>query len=67
MSQPDQARRQYLTSAEVAAMRRIKEASLQQERWRKEGPPYVKDRGRVLYPLDLLEAWLDERLHVHST
>jgi hypothetical protein len=60
-------RREYLTTAEVAEMRRMKEQSLAQERFRMkhggDGPPYVKDGARVLYPLDLLEEWLAERLH----
>jgi hypothetical protein len=60
--------RKFLTTAEVAEMRRMKEQSLAQERFRMkkkggDGPPYIKDGARVLYPLDLLEEWLDERLH----
>lgn len=57
---------EYLTTAEVAALRRMKEDSLAQERFRKPyaGPPYVKDGGRVLYPRDRLEAWLEARLRV---
>jgi hypothetical protein len=61
-------RREFLTTAEVAEMRRMKESSLAQERFRMkkkggDGPPYIKDGARVLYPLDLLEEWLDDRLH----
>jgi hypothetical protein len=59
-------KRKYLTTAEVAAIRRMKEASLAQERNRMkhhggDGPPYVKDGGRVLYPRDALYEWLDAR------
>jgi len=65
--QQERDRRQYLTTAEVAEMRRMKEQSLAQERYRGDGPPYVKDGARVLYPLDLLEDWLDERLRVPAS
>lgn len=57
----------YLTTAEVAERRRMKETSLAQERYRGEGPPYVKDGQRVLYPADLLEEYLEARLHVPSS
>jgi hypothetical protein len=64
--------REYLTTAEVAGMRRMKEASLAQERFRMmneggDGPPFIKDGGRVLYPSDLLEAWLERRLRVSES
>lgn len=36
-------------------------ATLATWRSRKQGPPYEKIGGRVLYPLDGLEAWERER------
>lgn len=52
----------YLTPKEVGEMRRRSEAALAQERKRGNGPPYVKDGQRVLYPADELEAWLADNL-----
>jgi hypothetical protein len=59
---PQRAEPKYLTTAEVAERRRMKESSLAQERYRNEGPPYVKDGARVLYPAELLEEYLAKRL-----
>jgi hypothetical protein len=59
---PERPDPKYWTAAEVAERRRMKESSLAQERYRGEGPPYVKDGARVLYPADLLEEYLAERL-----
>ena len=28
-----------------------------------DGPPFIRDGGRVLYPSDLLEEWMERRLH----
>lgn len=60
---------EYLTSTEVAEMRRVSVDSLAQERWRKPytGPAYVKDGRRILYPRVELEAWLDARRHESAT
>jgi hypothetical protein len=52
----------YLKPAEVAAIRRVTVGKLAQERYHREGPPYIKDGGRVLYPADLLEQWMRDRL-----
>lgn len=54
--------RKYLTSKEVAAIRRKSQPALSQERKRGKGPPYIIDGGRVLYPADELQQWLDNRL-----
>ncbi|HEY7009070.1 MAG TPA: helix-turn-helix domain-containing protein [Jatrophihabitantaceae bacterium] len=52
----------YLKPREVAEIRRMSVSSLAQERYHGEGPPYVKDGARVLYPEDLLDEWLRARL-----
>jgi hypothetical protein len=52
----------YLTAKEVSELRRKTEAALTKERQRGDGPPWVKDNGRVLYPEDELEQWLAERV-----
>jgi hypothetical protein len=61
----------YLKPAEVATIRRMTVESLALERHRMkheggDGPPFVKLNARVLYPADLLDVWLAERLHVAS-
>jgi hypothetical protein len=52
----------YLTAKEVGEIRRKTEAALTKERQRGDGPPWVKDNGRVLYPVDELDRWLAERV-----
>lgn len=54
--------RRFLTPAETAERRRTTVGQLAQERYRGEGPPYVKSGVKVLYPLDLLREWEDARL-----
>jgi hypothetical protein len=54
--------KRYLTAKEVAEIRRKTEQALAHERNRGEGPPWVRDGARVLYPADELERYLDERL-----
>jgi hypothetical protein len=53
------AKSKYLTPREVAKIRRRTETALSHERNRKQGPPWIRDGGRVLYPADELEAWLE--------
>ena len=53
---------QYKTPKEVAEIRRRTEAALAHERKRGDGPPYVHDGRRVLYPADELERWLEDNL-----
>lgn len=51
----------YLTAAEVAKERRKTEGALSKERKRGQGPPWIQDNGRILYPEDELERYLAER------
>jgi hypothetical protein len=51
----------YLTAAEVAERRRKTEGALVKERQRGQGPPWIRDNGRILYPEDELERYLAER------
>jgi hypothetical protein len=48
-----------LTPKEVGEIRRKSEAALAQERKAGQGPPWRKDNGRVLYPADELEEYLE--------
>ena len=50
---------QFLTPAEMAKARRCSCSSLQRERARGDGPPFIQQpNGRVLYPVDLARRWL---------
>lgn len=53
---------EYLTTEEVAAIRRRQPDSVRQERIRGQGPPYVRDGRRILYPRSALEQWMAARL-----
>ena len=52
----------YLTTTEAAALRRKRVQTLRKERWRGDGPPYIRDGGRILYPLRELERWLADHM-----
>ncbi|MDF3309892.1 DNA-binding protein [Rhodococcus sp. T2V] len=47
------------TPKEIAAYRRISEASLAQERYKGTGPKFKKLGKRVFYDWDDLYAWID--------
>lgn len=48
----------YLTPRQVAEIRHRTEQALTMERQRGDGPAYIRDGGRILYPADELEQWL---------
>lgn len=48
------------TTAQVAKIRGRTTQALTMERQRGEGPPYIVDGGRILYPEDGLEKWFAE-------
>lgn len=50
---------QLLTAHETAERLRVKVATLGTWRYQGVGPPYVKPKGRALYPADELEAWIN--------
>lgn len=54
--------KKLLTAQEVAGIRRKTQQALSMERARGTGPPYVIDGGRILYPEDMLEKWLQDHL-----
>lgn len=41
--------------------------TLQQWRWKGEGPRYLKIGGRVIYPLDAVKAYEASHLHQSTT
>jgi hypothetical protein len=59
--------KRYLTAREVAEIRRKNESALAKERERGEGPPWIRDGARVLYPEDELEQYLADRLVTGKT
>jgi hypothetical protein len=52
---------EFLTPREVAAIRRRSPQALTMERQRGNGPPYIVDGGRILYPEAELYEWLEAR------
>jgi hypothetical protein len=50
----------YLSPKEVSDTYGFPEGTLANMRSRRVGPPFVKMRRKVLYPVDLLETWLDQ-------
>ena len=51
----------YLTALEAAAYLRLEERTLNNMRWRGEGPSWRKHGGRVVYHKDALDNWSRER------
>ncbi len=51
----------YLTAVEAAAYLRLEERTLNNMRWRSEGPAWRKHGGRVVYHKEELERWSRER------
>jgi hypothetical protein len=49
----------YLTPREVAQFYGFSEGTLSNMRSRRVGPPFVKMRKKVLYPVEQLEYWLN--------
>lgn len=47
----------YLTAAEAASFLRLEERTLNNMRWRGEGPHYRKHGGKVIYHRNDLEGW----------
>lgn len=47
----------YLLAAEAAAYLRLEERTINNMRWRGEGPAYRKHGGKVIYHRDDLDAW----------
>lgn len=52
----------YLTPIELAARLRRPEGTIRNWRHRRFGPPWIKLGKEVLYPLDGVEKWEQERL-----
>lgn len=55
-------RKEYLTEQEVGVLYSVSTATLRAERSRGQGPGYVKDGRRILYPRKELNAYYSNRL-----
>ena len=51
----------FLTIAEAAAILRVKRRTLDNLRWRREGPPFRRHGGRIVYHRAELLAWSEQR------
>jgi hypothetical protein len=51
----------FLTIAETAELMRVKPRTLDNLRWRREGPPYRRHGGRILYHRDEVLEWSRQR------
>lgn len=56
----------YLTPEQHAELRQCSMKTLERERCDGTGPTYIRSRGRVLYDIEDVQAWLDSR-KVQST
>ena len=57
----DPANDRFLTIAEAAELLRMHRRTLDNLRWRGEGPRYRRHGGRIVYLLSELLAWSDQR------
>lgn len=51
----------YLTTEEAARYLRIQKRTLDNMRWKGEGPKYRKHGGRICYHIDALRGWSKNR------
>jgi hypothetical protein len=55
----------HLNQVELARRWNVSPRTLENLRWRRKGPPYLKLVGRIVYPLADVEAY--ERANKHLT
>jgi hypothetical protein len=59
--------KQYLDEAETGKILKVTRRTVQQWRWRKVGPPYIKlgspikGKGKILYDYDDIVAWIESQ------
>jgi hypothetical protein len=51
----------FLTIPEAAVLMRVRPRTLDNLRWRREGPPYRRHGGRILYHRDEVLEWSEQR------
>lgn len=56
----------YLTAAEAAKYLRLEERTLNNMRWRDEGPHWRKHGGKVVYHIQDLDGWSRSRDNGHG-
>lgn len=67
MSEQDFAKKIYLTEVEASTRYAFSRAWFQRRRLEGNGPPYLKVRGRILYPLKDTDAWFEGHQRRTST
>jgi hypothetical protein len=55
-------KKRFITEKEVSQSYGYSISWLQKQRHLKKPPPYFKDQGKVLYDVDKLEKWFNERM-----
>jgi predicted DNA-binding transcriptional regulator AlpA len=58
---------EYISTLEAARLTGLSPAWFERSRWAGDGPPFVKLRRTVKYPLDELHSWMRERLRTSTT
>lgn len=64
MGSTERGSQRFLTTVEAARVLRISPHTLENLRWRKAGPPFLRatgTRGRILYEMPSLLSWLRNR------
>ena len=57
----------YLTNKEAADYLRLQTRTLDNLRWIGTGPKFRKHGGRIVYHIDDLEAWSENRLRISTS
>jgi len=56
----------FYTAVEAAEYLRLEERTLNNMRWRGEGPGWRKHGGKVIYHIDEMEKWSKQRNQTHD-
>ncbi len=66
IKKPHEAESPYLSVVQAATYLGLKRQTMDIYRWAGGGPKYRKHGGRVLYKLDELDQWSDERAYQNT-
>ena len=53
---------ELLTATELAELLKVKVETLQNWRWGRKGPPYIKFEGKVRYEAKAVRDWIAEKI-----
>jgi len=59
--------KKYINEKDAALRYSYSIAWFQRSRWAGDGPPFVKVKGRILYPLEVVDKWFDDHGLRYST